>query len=158
MTNPSPIDYAAMKMCNTYVLLSDGHTGYLRVSHLSDIDRDKAHLLSQTIAPRLSELGIKDEKGRIFVEEIKDLHIPQEMKTRLEMEGDFLRRWRIYLDRGEERVEFSRHRKIEKMEVKNEHIREVKKELQKEAVLEIGRSEEIAQEQELDLGLGLGDF
>ena len=74
------------------------------------------------------------------------------------MEGDFLRRWRLYLDRGEERVEFSHHRKIEKLEVKNEHIQEVKNELKKEAVLEIGRSEEIAQEQELDPGLGLGDF
>lgn len=158
LTNPSPTDFAAMKMCNTYVLLSDGRTGYLRVAHLSDIDRDKAHILSQTIAPRLSELGIEDEKGRIFVEKIKDLHIPQEVKTRLEMEGDFLRRWRLYLDRGEERVEFSHHRKIEKLEVKNEHIQKVKNELKKEAVLEIGRSEEIAQEQELDPGLGLGDF
>ena len=149
----------AMKAAHMYVVLADERTGFLRVAHLSDIAQERAHLLSPTLVPRCygidnvehSELNYQE--GLKEIKRYMDLGVTQEILNGLETEGEFLRRWQLFQKRGEQKVEFARHRKIEKHDVAKEAIQELKKELQREAPLEIGHSDELELEQDLGLSL-----
>lgn len=152
------IDHA-MKAANMYVVLADERTGFLRVAHLSDIALERAPLLGQTLVPRehgMENVGFSEgdyQDGQNEIKRYKDLGITPEELNRLEMEGEFLRRWQLFQQRGEQKVEFEVHQTIEKLEVKKEALQELKKELQKEAPLEIGRSDDLELEQDLGLSL-----
>ena len=149
----------AMKAAHMDVVLADERTGFLRVTHLSDIAQERAHLLSPTLVPRCygidnvehSELNYQE--GLKELKRYKDLGVTQEILNGLETEGEFLRRWQLFQKRGEQKVEFARHRKIEKLEVTKEALKELKKELQKDAPLEIVRSDDFDLEQDLGLSI-----
>ena len=149
----------------TTVLLSDTRTGMLRVAKFRDIDLDKGHLLASTYLSMEKDLGLESSKGTIFPKRLENIpNLNEDLKFKLEMEADFYRRWRLYLDKQDDKLEHH----LMKVQEKNVHKKEKRVEQERDLSHEIALKRELAldfvqerisqptpQELEIDQDLGL---
>ncbi len=155
---------------NNGVLLADTRTGFLRLVRFRDIDPDKGHLLARNYLERQQELGLEVKGGNINIQGLKEKQMDEDLRLKLDTEADFLRRWRFFLERKEEKLDIYLEKSYERLKAEKRKVQEIQKErvLTPEKAVEREISLDFAQEQMPmpqppehdrgdDMGLHLGD-
>ncbi len=164
-----PVDPLAPYVRANQVILVDRRTGLIRVARFGDIDPDKGHLLTPTYDAYRRERNINGSYREVNITEFQRLQgVDDDFKAKLEIEADFWRRWRFYLDHQEDKIEkylVKRQQKVEhkqemELERTNEKNLTPEQAVHREVTLDFAQSVSQKESQDRDLelegGLQLG--
>ena len=164
-----PVDPLAPYVRANQVILVDRRTGLIRIARFGDIDPDKGHLLTPAYDDYRRERNITKSYREIHIGEFQKLQgVDDDFKAKLEIEADFWRRWRFYLDHQEDKLETYLLKRQRKVEHKQERELERSKErnltpeqaVHREVTLDFAQSVSQKESQDRDLelegGLQLG--
>ena len=116
-----PVDPLAPYVRANQVILVDRRTGLIRIARFGDIDPDKGHLLTPAYDAYRSERNINGSYREVNITEFQRLQgVDDDFKAKLEIEADFWRRWRFYLDHQEDKIEKYLVKRQQKVEHKQE--------------------------------------